>query len=81
MVQVGSEYPAIDLVATGHRIRKLRKERGLSIQQVRDALQISSVQAVYKWERGENLPNIDNLYALSRLFEVPIEQILVQEER
>ena len=78
---MGSEFAAIDLEATGRRIRRLRESRGLSVPQIRDALQISSVQAVYKWERGENLPNIDNLYALSRLFGVRIDEMLVQEVR
>ena len=75
MILMGSEFAAIDLEATGRRIRRLRESRGLSV------LQISSVQAVYKWERGENLPNIDNLYALSRLFGVRIDEMLVQEVR
>lgn len=34
-------------------------------------------QAVYKWEWGKSLPTVDNLYALSRLFGVTIENILV----
>ncbi len=36
-----------------------------------------SQQAVYKWQRGESLPNVDNLYALSRLFGTTRDDILV----
>ena len=34
-------------------------------------------RAIYKWQKGESLPTVDNLYALGVLFEVPIDQILV----
>lgn len=35
-----------------------------------------SEQAVYKWQRGDSLPTVDNLYALSRLFETTVDDIL-----
>ena len=35
-----------------------------------------SAQAVYKWQRGESLPTVDNLYALSRLFDTTVDDIL-----
>ena len=34
-------------------------------------------RAIYKWQKGESLPTVDNLYALGALFEVPMDQILV----
>ena len=34
-------------------------------------------RAIYKWQKGESLPTVDNLYALGVLFEVPMDQILV----
>ena len=35
-----------------------------------------SDQAVYKWQRGDSLPTVDNLYALSRLFSTSVDDIL-----
>ncbi len=35
-----------------------------------------SEQAVYKWQRGDSLPTVDNLYALSKLFETTVDDIL-----
>lgn len=35
-----------------------------------------SEQAVYKWQRGDSLPTVDNLYALSRLFGTSVDNIL-----
>ena len=34
-------------------------------------------RAIYKWQKGESLPTVDNLYALGNLLEVPMDQILV----
>ena len=36
-----------------------------------------SQQAVNKWKRGESLPSVDNLFALSRLFGTTMDDILV----
>ena len=58
------EYPVIDLAATGKRIRQLRKERDLRVEDISEYMGFESVQAVYKWQRGESLPTVDNLYAL-----------------
>lgn len=70
------EYPIIDLKATGQRIRQLRKENHLKVWEVADFLGSISEQAVYKWQRGESLPSVDNLYALSRLFGTSVDDIL-----
>lgn len=70
--------PAIDLVATGSRIKKLRVANGYKVEEISDYLGFTSPQAVYKWQRGDCLPEVSNLLALSRLFNVTIEDILVE---
>ena len=70
------EFPVLDAVATGERIRELRKEKKLTVDNIREFMKLESTQAIYKWQRGESLPSIDNLYALSSLFETPIDNIL-----
>ena len=35
-------------------------------------------QAIYKWQRGQSLPTVDNLYALGALLDVTMDEILVQ---
>ncbi len=71
------EYPVLDLVATGNRIRELRKQKHLTVEEVSRFMGFESVQAVYKWQRGESLPTVDNLYALSCLLNIPIDSILM----
>lgn len=70
-------YPVIDAAATGNKIRQLRVERGLSVRDLQGYFGFEEPRAIYKWQKGESLPTVDNLYALGALLEVPLEQILV----
>lgn len=70
-------YPTIDMAATGSRIRTLRKEQHIKVDDIVSFMGFESQQAVYKWQRGESLPSVDNLFALSRLFGTTIDDILV----
>ena len=53
----------------------LRKEAGYSQNEVADKLHVTR-QAVSRWERGETVPEIETLQALSRLFGVSINTLL-----
>lgn len=65
----------------GEKIRAQREKRGLKQQDIANALNISP-QAVSKWERGENAPDIAVLAPLARLLDVSIDWLLsVHEER
>lgn len=72
-----SNYPVIDLEATGRNIAALRKQRGLTVRDLQDYFGFGAPQAIYKWQNGGALPTVDNLLALSTLFGVPMESILV----
>ena len=70
-------FPTIDVKATGARIKELRKKRGLTIREVSEYMGFTTDQAVCKWQRGDSLPSVDNLYALSILLGISMEDILV----
>ena len=70
-------FPVIDPVATGENIVRLRKERGMTVRDLQEWFGFEEPRAIYKWQHGETLPSVDNLYALSAILEVPIEEILV----
>ena len=70
------EYPVLDAKATGARIKELRKAHHLKVEEVARFMGFESEQAVYKWQRGDSLPTVDNLYALSRLFGTSVDDIL-----
>lgn len=74
------EYPVIDMVAIGARIRKLRKERGITVRELSDYFGFSEPQAIYKWQRGDSLPTVDNLLLLSRILGTTMEDILIGDD-
>ena len=69
--------PSLNLIATGRRIAELREARGFSVRDLQDYFGFDAPQAIYKWQKGQSLPSVDNLLALSLLLKVPMEQILV----
>lgn len=72
-----NEFPVIDLKATGRNIRRLRIERGLSVSTMQTFFGFVEPRAIYKWQNGETLPTVDNLFALGKLLKVPMDQILI----
>lgn len=74
-----SHFPVINMRATGQNIMVLRKRNGLSVKALQKLMGFRDPQAIYKWQRGESLPAIDNLVVLSYIFKEPIENILVIE--
>ena len=75
-----TSFPVIQIEKTGKRLRNMRKENGIRVAAVCEYMGGISEQAVYKWERGACLPTIDNLLALSHLYHVQMEDLLVYEE-
>ena len=72
-------FPVINLGKTGNNIKRIAKENGYSADKIRDMLGISDRSNVYKWFRGEVLPTVDNLLAMSILFGVTINELIVTE--
>ena len=70
-------FPVIDPVATGANIVRLRQEHGFTVRDLQRFFGFEEPQAIYKWQRGQSLPSIDNLYALSALFQISMNEILV----
>ena len=69
--------PAIDVVATGRNIMKLRKAAGLSVREIQNIFGFTTPQAIYKWQHGTAMPTIDNLVVLAAVLDVTIDEILV----
>ena len=70
-------FPVIDPVATGQNILRLRKEKGMTVKDLQVWFNFEEPRAIYKWQKGQTLPTIDNLYALSALLDVPMDHIIV----
>ena len=71
------KYPVIDISKTGQNIKRIMKERGFTVRDIQEYLKLSTPQSIYHWFDGRSLPNIDNLYALSELFRLPVDALLI----
>ncbi len=69
-------FPIIDKRKTGIHLRRLMEERNLTVRDVQQYLELGSVQSVYHWLNGISMPTVDNLYALSELFQLPMDEIV-----
>ena len=56
-------------------LKTLRNTNGYTQEQIANKLFIST-QAVSKWEKGSSIPSIDNLLALSDLYDVSLDELV-----
>ena len=73
--------PTIDMAATGENIRKLMKERGVTVRDVQRACGFTTGNTVYKWIHGCAMPTIDNMVILAHLCNVTIDDIISTTQR
>ena len=71
------QFPVIDTKATGENIVRLRQKCGLSVRDLQSYFGFEAPQDIYQWQHGQSLPSVDNLFALSELLGVPMNEILV----
>ena len=64
---------------TGKQLKRIRKEHNFSVQDIQHQIGLISAQAIYKWERGQALPSLDNIVILAKLYEVTLDDLLVIE--
>ncbi len=62
----------------GEQIKTLRKEKGLTQEQLADALGVS-YQSVSRWELGVCYPDMELLPAIANLFGVSIDELLAND--
>ena len=74
-------FPVINLAQTGRSIESHRREAGLSVRDLQNYFGFEYPQAIYKWQHGDCLPTVDNLLALSRVLQVPMEDLLVYDDQ
>lgn len=70
------KYPVLDIAETGQNIRRIMQLKGFTVKDVQEFLELSTPQSIYHWFSGRNLPTVDNLYALSELFQMSVDALL-----
>lgn len=71
----------IDMKQTGKRIKCLCEQRGITVKHIQEKLQIGAFQSVYNWFEGKTLPSLDNMYRLSKLLNVSMDDIIVDSTK
>ncbi len=61
------------------KLVSLRKGKGLSQSDLSEVLNVSR-QAVSRWEVGDSNPSTENLIALGKLYDVPLDELVHIEE-
>lgn len=69
-------FPLINKRETGVNLCRIMDMRGITPKDVQEYLGLGCVQSVYRWIDGVNMPTIDNLYALSQLLQISIDEIV-----
>ena len=65
----------MDLMKIGTFLQELRKEKGLTQEQLAEQLGVAR-RTVSRWETGANMPDLDILVELSDLYAVDLREIL-----
>lgn len=68
----------MDNIQTGRLIAELRKQQGLTQQQLADKLNLSN-KTVSKWESGSGSPDISNLPVLADALGISVDELLKGE--
>ena len=62
-------------IKLGQSIRRLRKEAGYTQEQLAEALRVTT-GAVYKWESGRAVPELELLVEIAEFFETSVDALL-----
>jgi len=69
--------PIINMAKTGQRITDLRIASGMTVRDLQSVFGFATPQAIYKWQRGDTMPTIDNLIILCAIWHITMEDIIV----
>lgn len=61
------------------KLKNIRRQAGMSQEQLAEKLGVSR-QAVTKWETDAGIPDIENIMAISALFDISIDELLSNEK-
>ena len=58
-------FPAINLKETGINLRRIMDKRGVSAKDIQEYLNLASVQSVYNWCNGINMPTWQDTHVVA----------------
>ena len=70
----------VDQVKIGNFLKKLRKEKGITQEQLAEILNVSG-RTVSRWETGNNMPDISILVDIADYYDISIPEIISGERK
>ena len=70
-------YSCINFEATGKNLKAYRLKANLKVSQVQDVFGFMYPNAIYKWEKGERLPDLTNFVVLEDIYHATLDELLV----
>lgn len=61
------------------KLKSMRKQSGMSQEKLAEKIGVSR-QAITKWENNTGIPDIENMFAISSLFNVSVDELLSNEK-
>ena len=69
-----------DMIMTGQILKNNIKKCGYTVREIQKLLNLSCPQPIYRWMRGRTMPSLDNLYMLSSILGVHMEDLLLPKQ-
>ena len=68
-----AQYSGKNIIGT--KLTKYREENGMNPQELADAINVA-VQTVYRWERGERIPNVITFMHIAKVLGITAEKLI-----
>jgi len=70
----------LDMKLTGYLLSVMIRKRGYTVGEIQKELGLSCPQPVYRWINGQTMPSIDNLYKLSTILGVHMDDLMIPRQ-
>jgi len=67
----------LDMGRSGQLLNYVIRKRGYTVSEIQKELGLACPQPVYRWLRGQTMPSIDNLYSLSKILKIHMDDLVV----
>lgn len=75
------QYRDLDMLKSGQTMKAAIQSKGYTVRDIQKIMQLECPNSIYRWYRGMVLPSVNNLYVLSKVLGVHMEDLLVEKER
>ena len=77
------DVPVIDIEETSKKLKSMRVQHDISVAEMQKLFAMENPQSIYNWENPDKktLPCIDNLVILAKLYQIPVDDLLVIQQK